>query len=116
MNKGGSSPAGSRPGANFTIQEERKGDLLLLLKVLGEASPALHTQLRRIIQSAPGSVALDLSGYTSANSAFIGLLTLSAHEKKRRGHNVILVKPDDRVMDLVRLTQTEEQFRIVQQL
>jgi len=80
----------------------------------GEDTPKAQKKIRNLIKQTAGSVILDLSQYVVVMSSFIGVLVISAHEKKNQGTKLILRNPTDRLLDLVHLTKTDKELEIIQ--
>ena len=93
-----------RPGG---IHVELSGELDLA------TAPKLEDEMRRIEAEGPGLVVLDLKGLVFMDSS--GLRSLLAADARAReaGRRLVLVRGDERVQRVLRITRLDERLEIV---
>ena len=82
------------------IQIELVGKL-----ALGRESQRIETMIDELVNGGHRRVILDMSGINYIDSAGIGLVALGAGRLKEVGGRMVVVAPEGRVYDLLKVTQ-----------
>ena len=101
----------------MNIASRKQGGITILeihgTITLGPSLRAFQHRARRVL-SEPGceGLVMNLSDVSSMDSAGIGALVMIHSSATRRGLRVVLVRPGERVKEVLRITRVDELFSI----
>jgi anti-sigma B factor antagonist len=72
---------------------------------LGRESQRLESIVDELVKSGSTRTILDLTGVNYVDSAGIGLIALAAGRLKEAGGRLVVVAPDGRVLEMLKMTQ-----------
>lgn len=79
---------------------------------LGESARQFSTYLQKILDEGGGPILVDMSGIDYVDSTGIGELVGYLQRFADEGRSFALLKPHDRVLNLLKLTRLDEVFTI----
>ncbi|MCI0341744.1 MAG: PP2C family protein-serine/threonine phosphatase [Planctomycetales bacterium] len=93
-------------------RENRRG--FAFYHAQGKATPELANRLRRLVSMrGRGPVALETADLTGVTAVLVGQIRALAREVEGRGDTFVLVRPGDRVRDLLALSGGEGEIKIL---
>ncbi|MDZ7296226.1 MAG: STAS domain-containing protein [candidate division KSB1 bacterium] len=91
--------------------EERQGVKVVRLhekRLDSPLAPKLKTEFLVLLSQPPYKIALDLSEVEYADSSGLGALLLGVRQARDKGGKMVVVNPQKRVADLIRIAHLEE--------
>jgi len=79
---------------------------------VGESAQLFSETLREIIDGGAGSVLIDMTGIDYVDSTGLGELVGYLQRFERSGRRLALLRPQSRILNLLRLTKLDEVFQI----
>jgi serine phosphatase RsbU (regulator of sigma subunit)/anti-anti-sigma regulatory factor len=84
---------------------------LTVFLVRGKFTTNLFQQVSRLLARTKGTLGLDLRKLTGLNLSIVGLLENLARKLRNSGGDLVVLNPDDRLMDLLKLSGSKTTFK-----
>jgi len=95
-----------------TVIHENISILRIDGKIIGEASRILKNEIDKQTQNGVGNIILDLSEVPLMDSSALGIIVAALTSLGKNGMKLVLLKPQEAVSDVLRITRLNTIFEI----
>lgn len=95
-----------------TVQSSEIPILRLEGKIIGEAVPALKSEINKQVNKSGGNLILDLSDVPLMDSSALGMIVATLQELKKENGKLVLLNPQKPVSNVLSITRLDSIFEV----